>query len=249
MKRIRVASVSLAVVLVAGCGAGTSAPKADPPPVSPSSSAPATASPSISSSPSAKPTPVAQVPQGWHRVRAKKSGLSFAVPKAWTRLEVSTLADPALKATWEKFAKSLGITPEQLKQVFSRIDLMAVSPTLRKADYAEVEVVPDPILAELPTREQLRAQFGQLNNVHVLGFRALLTPVGRGVVAGVSKVVPDQGTVYSQAVFVELQSGVVALTVTAGTPARAREICSTMIASFKDVGRGGAVGNGSAVDG
>lgn len=250
MPRIRVALVSLALVLVAGCGGGGT-PKAGPGPSStpPSSSPTASSSSTATTDPTAKPTLEARVPHSWRTVTAKKSGLRFGLPATWTKLDATKLNDPALRSRMDQFARGMGITRDQLKQVFAQIDLMAISATFTKDAYAEVEVVPVPMLGELPTRAALRSEFRVLKSIQVLGFRDVATPVGKGLVATLRKNIPGRGTVYSDGVFVLLDSGVVNVTVTAASQQQARTLVDTMVRSFVDVGRGGAVGNGSSVEG
>ena len=120
----------LAALLLVGCSGETDdasrKPVQAPVPIITSSPPAPSASPSTSrpaTSPSALPTPRAH--GGAQRVES--SGISFEVPEGWQSLKASELFDgttdtPAL----QELADRLGVTPDQLAQAMSTIDLFLI---------------------------------------------------------------------------------------------------------------------------
>lgn len=130
----RAAAVVLSALVASaavGCSAGAVPAVTDPGGVT-VSPAPVASSPAVGPSEGAPsvalPAP-APLPEGGSWVTSAAHGVKFAVPPGWSMFDLSTFADPAVRAALEPVAQKLGLTvDEYIRQLTQLNDAIVTGP-------------------------------------------------------------------------------------------------------------------------
>ena len=102
--------------------------------------------------------PVADLPAGHKWVATAGHGVKFAVPEAWSMVDLSSFSDPAAKEALKPIAERLGKTIDEYIAELTANDLMIAGPEVN--GYASLISVPKEeaqSLGDLPTQEQAQA--------------------------------------------------------------------------------------------
>ncbi|MGL4177552.1 MAG: hypothetical protein ACRCSN_15915 [Dermatophilaceae bacterium] len=208
----------LAAALLAGCSGDPSA----------SSRGPSEAGPTTSPS-----TTGAAAPSGYRVVESPGVRTRFAVPEAWTVVDVEEAIAGGDQKGLGVAAQSLGVTTEQFTQAAQSIDLMVIGP--RKDDFSpSINTVPAPGLTELPRADQVS---GELTGIgaKVGSAREETTAAGPALVVPYTLAV-GAVTVHGRTVVVEGSGGVVTLTVSTADAGQSDDIAQAVLATLAAAG-------------
>ena len=210
-----VVSSSCVLALLTGC--------AGAPDASPGGSSPAT---SVTSTTSSPPAAAPVLPDGNRWRTVAKVHTTFAAPASWTALDpakLSTLSadSPELKSLADK----LGVSPAQVSQFLSHVDLYLAGPPVKGyAPNIQAVVLP---MAELPSEAALTAQLSQLSGGEPPSIAALHSPVGEGTSAAFTMDVTGR-TIYVRSLYFDTPDGILNLTVGAPDEVSAIHLAATL---------------------
>ncbi|MGL5819544.1 MAG: hypothetical protein ACRCYR_18430 [Phycicoccus sp.] len=182
---------------------------------------------SVGASTSASPS--AAAPDGYRLVESPGVRTRFAVPEAWTVVDVKKAIDGGDQKGLDVAAESLGITTDQFAQAAQSIDLMVIGP--RKDGFSpNINAVPTPDLTDLPPAEQVT---GELTGIgaKVGSAREETTPAGPALVVPYSLTL-GATTVQGRTVVVKGSGGVVTLTVSTADAGQSDDIASALLTTL-----------------
>ena len=100
----------------------------------------------------------AQTPAGYQSISAPTTSISFAVPEDWVTLTQDDLQDDYVINI---FANALNTDPDSVRERFSSVDLMSISPDGTNGFAENVTVSPTTGATSLPTEEMLSQNIEQ----------------------------------------------------------------------------------------
>ena len=103
-------------------------------------------------------SPPAQTPAGYQSISAPTTSISFAVPEDWVTLTQDDLQDDYVINI---FANALNTDPDSVRERFSSVDLMSISPDGTNGFAENVTVSPTTGATSLPTEEMMSQNIEQ----------------------------------------------------------------------------------------
>ena len=100
----------------------------------------------------------AQTPAGYQSISAPTTSISFAVPEDWVTLTQDDLQDDYVINI---FANALNTDPDSVRERFSSVDLMSISPDGTNGFAENVTVSPTTGATSLPTEEMMSQNIEQ----------------------------------------------------------------------------------------
>lgn len=100
----------------------------------------------------------AQTPAGYQSISASTTSISFAVPEDWVTLTQDDLQDDYVINI---FANALNTDPDSVRERFSSVDLMSISPDGTNGFAENVTVSPTTGATSLPTEEMMSQNIEQ----------------------------------------------------------------------------------------
>ena len=100
----------------------------------------------------------AQTPAGYQSISAPTTSISFAVPEGWVTLTQDDLQDDYVINI---FANALNTDPDSVRERFSSVDLMSISPDGTNGFAENVTVSPTTGATSLPTEEMMSQNIEQ----------------------------------------------------------------------------------------
>lgn len=100
----------------------------------------------------------AQTPAGYQSISAPTTSISFAVPEDWVTLTQDDLQDDYVINI---FANALNTDPDSVRERFSSVDLMSISPDSTNGFAENVTVSPTTGATSLPTEEMMSQNIEQ----------------------------------------------------------------------------------------
>lgn len=100
----------------------------------------------------------AQTPAGYQSISAPTTSISFAVPEDWVTLTQDDLQDDYVINI---FANALNTDPDSVRERFSSVDLMSISPDGMNGFAENVTVSPTTGATSLPTEEMMSQNIEQ----------------------------------------------------------------------------------------
>ena len=100
----------------------------------------------------------AQTPAGYQSISAPTTSISFAVPEDWVTLTQDDLQDDYVIII---FANALNTDPDSVRERFSSVDLMSISPDGTNGFAENVTVSPTTGATSLPTEEMMSQNIEQ----------------------------------------------------------------------------------------
>ena len=100
----------------------------------------------------------AQTPAGYQSISAPTTSISFAVPEDWVTLTQDDLQDDYVI---NMFANALNTDPDSVRERFSSVDLMSISPDGTNGFAENVTVSPTTGATSLPTEEMMSQNIEQ----------------------------------------------------------------------------------------
>ncbi|MCW2856137.1 MAG: hypothetical protein JWR52_1752 [Marmoricola sp.] len=231
MTRTRIASITLAALVVTGCGASVNVHASGTTPTSTPSS-----SPGQSSSAGQTTFPATGLAPDLRRVTAKASRLSIGVPRSWVLINAAKLSNPQTRARLAAAARGMNLTLDQFQQLAQQVDLFAIAQTVPNKQQ-NLNVVSEPAVEELPSAAAIRSGISALNAT-VLDIRDVTTPLGRGRLVEFRIAIRGHIAAYGVSVYAQPRSGLAQITVTTTSLASAIAMFDRIIPTVRDIGSG-----------